>query len=48
MASGCHTGQGKTKSEKNLGLFFFLTRNSTITGAAYCILEIEAALRGER
>ena len=47
MASGCHTGQGKTKSEKNPG-FFFLTRNSTITGAAYCILETEVVLRGER
>ena len=44
MASGCHTGQRKAKSEKNL--VFFLTLNSTITGAAYCILEREAALRG--
>ena len=46
MASGCHTGQSKAKSEKNLDFFF--NTQFKITGAAYCILEIEAALRGGR
>lgn len=42
MASGCHTGQGRTKGEKNLEKFFLThTLSSTITCAANCMLETE-------